>query len=151
MRWRPGPNRPGLEAFVIQITSWALAPRGACVANLAQTRDTSSGHGGGIAPPPIDPIFDTAIVRLSSEGLGVGEIVRRLQPIGAAIGKPVPSYSTALRVARDSQSRARRPNPYLEEIVEKLATGRMPNLYRADDRAIWLEHEAACDLDHKQL
>lgn len=95
-----------------------------------------------MAHPPIDPIFDTAIVRLSGTGLGVAEIVRRLQPIATAIRAPVPSYSTTLRIAREARAQGRRPSPYLEEILEKLATGRFPNLYRADGRSLWLDHLA---------
>jgi hypothetical protein len=59
------------------------------------------------------------------------EIIRALQPMTVEVGRPVPSYSAVRRIAIPER-RPRQPNPYLDEIIEKLLTGRLPNFYAVD-------------------
>ena len=58
------------------------------------------------------------------------EIERALQGLTARVGKPAPSYSAVRRIASGVR-RPHPPNPYVEEIMTKLMTGRLPDLYRA--------------------
>jgi len=61
------------------------------------------------------------------------EIVRALQPLTAEIGSPAPSYSAVRRIASPTR-RARQANPYVDEVIEKLLTGRLPDFYAVDSR-----------------
>lgn len=85
-----------------------------------------------MAPRPvIDPAFRAAAVKLARRGLTNAQIERELQQLTARVGKPAPSYAAVRRIANDARQAAAR-NPYVDEIVTKLATGRFPDLYRAD-------------------
>jgi hypothetical protein len=85
-----------------------------------------------MAPRPrIDPVFVAAAKQLARRGLTNAEIVRALQPLTATAEKPAPSYSAVRRIAIAARRKPKAPNPYVDEIVGKLLTGRMPDLYRA--------------------
>ena len=83
-------------------------------------------------PPrrPIDPAFVRATRRLARRGLHDAEIVRQLQPLTVRLGKPVPSYHAVRRIA--ALERARQLDPYVDELLTKLAQGRMPDFYGVD-------------------
>jgi hypothetical protein len=81
--------------------------------------------------PPIDPLFIRATLRLARRGLTDAEIVRELQTLTPRARKAAPSYHAVRRLAGPARSR-RLPNPYAEEILVKLLTGRFPDLYRAE-------------------
>jgi hypothetical protein len=83
------------------------------------------------ARAPIDPVFVAAALRLAQRGLTDAEIVRALQPLTGTVRKAAPSYSSVRRITVDARRPAPPPNPFVEEIVTKLMTGRMPDLYRA--------------------
>ena len=76
-------------------------------------------------------MFVLAARRLARDGLTCAEIVRALQPLTATVGRPAPSYSAVRRIAAEAR-RSELPNPYVDEILTKLITGRMPDLYRAE-------------------
>ena len=82
--------------------------------------------------PPIDPAFVKAIRRFAAAGLTYAEIERALQPLTAVVRMAAPSYSAVRRIAAAARPRARRSNPYLEELLEKLLAGRLPDFYRVD-------------------
>jgi len=95
-----------------------------------------------MAPRPgIDAAFVKATVKLARRGLTNAEIERALQQLTARMGKPAPSYSAVRRIANEVR-RQHVPNPYMEEIALKLATGRLPDLYWADVVAERREEEA---------
>jgi hypothetical protein len=83
------------------------------------------------ARPPIEPAFVRAVRRFAAAGLTYAEIERALQPLTAVVGMPAPSYSAVRRIAAP-RPKERQPNPYLQELVEKLLTGRLPDFYRVD-------------------
>jgi hypothetical protein len=80
----------------------------------------------------VDPKFVRATRRLVKQGLTNAEIVRTLQPLAAKLGKPVPSHESVRRIALPVRQRLARPNPYVDEVVEKLLQGRLPDFYRVD-------------------
>jgi hypothetical protein len=82
--------------------------------------------------PAIDPAFVSAIKRLARLGMTTADIVRALQPLAVSIGLPAPSYSAVRRIAAPARRTAEGANPYVEELLEKLLTGRMPDFYRVD-------------------
>jgi len=82
--------------------------------------------------PVIDPAFVSATRRLAQLGMTTAEIVRALQPLTVEIGLPAPSYSAVRRIAAPARRPAGMRNPYVEEILEKIVTGRLPDFYRVD-------------------
>lgn len=70
---------------------------------------------------------------MARRGITPAEIVRRLNELSLATHTPVPSYSAVLRIAAGvpKDDRTLSPNPFVEEVVTKLLTGRFPDLYRA--------------------
>ena len=82
--------------------------------------------------PRVDPKLVAATHRLARDGLTNAEIVRLLQPLAAKLRKPAPSHETVRRLASPVRATANRPNPYVEEIIGSLLTGRLPNFYAVD-------------------
>jgi hypothetical protein len=92
--------------------------------------------------PPIDPVFVEAARQLAWRGHTAAEIVRALQPLTAAAGKPAPSYHAVRRIASGSRRPPRRPNAFVEEILTQLTAGRISDMYRASFlRALQLASE----------
>ena len=92
--------------------------------------------------PVIDPVFVEAARQLAWRGHTAAEIVRALQPLTGAAGKPAPSYHAVRRIASSSRRPPRRPNAFVEEILTQLAAGRIPDMYRASFlRALQLASE----------
>jgi hypothetical protein len=120
---------------VVQVASSALLVTctTSCVTELSPARHTLPGTFDVVPPRPvIDAAFVVATTRLAGLGLTTAEIVRALQPLTMAIGSPAPSYSAVRRIAAVARRCPPPPNPYVEELLEKLLTGRVPDFYRVD-------------------
>jgi hypothetical protein len=84
-------------------------------------------------------LFVATARRLATNGLGCADIVRSLQALSGAVGAPAPSYHSVRRITAPVRNSDSSPNPYLEEIVTKLLTGRFPDLYRVSARIAFEE------------
>jgi hypothetical protein len=69
---------------------------------------------------------------MARRGVPSATIVRALQPLSVAVGRPAPSYSSVARLAAPFRPVEREPDPYVDEIVTKLLAGRFPDLYKVD-------------------
>ena len=65
--------------------------------------------------------------------MGNADIVRDLQRLTPRLG-PAPSYHTVRRVAALARPSDAGMNPYLDELIVKLLTGRFPDFYAVDAR-----------------
>ena len=91
-------------------------------------------HGDDVSVPQSAPRYDErllrAIRRLDDESLPIAEVCRRVGERAERLGVPRPSYVHVRRIVRDERERRAELREIRNEVLGRLATGRVPDPVR---------------------